>query len=187
MSTPTEQPVVTRHTVELTLTHRAGGFPSDQFAQLWLTNALNADRSHVEVDVAMAPAAHAQHVSLASHLLAGVASMGDVFTDAPETAARVAGAKNLMALATLLSKASTIFATGTLWADSEEAGGADVCIDGTLVVYIKEGLDTSSRAWSWTLPTGERFEVNFYAGECADDEAWVLRDAEALYVHLLGL
>lgn len=124
---------------------------------------------------------------LSAFLATSLSRQGAVFTNARESAAAVAGAENLKRLASMLStKVTDLVSSGTLLADGQQAAVVQVAIDGTLVGDLSDGFDTSGRAWTLQLRDGPTLRVAFFAGEFADDERWVIDDAEAFYGWLMG-
>lgn len=121
--------------------------------------------------------------------LAAMAGMGDVFTDSPECAHSVAAAENLAALASKLAGSAfyDIVAAGHLMADGKTVCPAQVRVDGSLIVGIPDGFDTSGLVWSITLATGHNIPVALFTGECGDDEHWVIDDADTFYTAILAL
>ncbi|MBK3780281.1 hypothetical protein G3A43_08420 [Paraburkholderia aspalathi] len=126
-----------------------------------------------------------QKLELMQRALASMAGIGDIFTDAPECEASVAAAQNLTVLAGLLSSGDTVIAQGALVADNQVVSTADVRVNGKVVPTIPEGFDTSGRNWELVLAAGQKFSVAMFAGECADDETWVVDEPEAFYSALL--
>lgn len=115
-----------------------------------------------------------------------IAGMGDIYTDARECRAAVAAAENLAFLAGKFSGTGCVATSGRLTADGQDVCAAAVRIDGTLIVSIPDGFDTSERNWAIVLSTGQSLNVLFYTGEFGDDEDWVLEDASAFYEVILG-
>lgn len=113
--------------------------------------------------------------------LAAVGGIGDIFTDAPESAAAVLAAENLRGLASMLSNRSTIVTTGGLLADGETVCQVDVHLDGSLYGSIPEDFDTSGRRWEVVLKSGPTLPVLMFAGESSDDESWVIEDTDTFY------
>lgn len=113
--------------------------------------------------------------------LAAVGGMGDVFTDSPESQASVRAAENLRGLASMLSNRSTVVTTGCLLADGEAVCQVDVHLDGSLLGSIPEEFDTSGRTWEVVLKSGVTLPVLMFAGECSDDESWVIEDTDTFY------
>lgn len=118
--------------------------------------------------------------------LASMAGFGDIFTDSDESAASVAAAENLAVLAGKLAGQDIVVTTGFLKADDEQVCEVQVCINGDIFVEIPEGFDTSGRTWTITLKSGQTLPVAMFAGECGDDEDWVIDDAEAFYDAILA-
>ncbi|MEX3983909.1 hypothetical protein AB4Y45_33530 [Paraburkholderia sp. EG287A] len=117
--------------------------------------------------------------------LASMAGVGDIYTDAHECAPSVLAAQNLAVLAGLLSSSDTIITQGSLLADGEVVCEADVRVNGKVLPTIPESFDTSGRNWEVALPGGQKFSVEMFTGECADDETWVVDEPEAFYTALL--
>jgi hypothetical protein len=115
-----------------------------------------------------------------------IAGIGDIYTDAPECRAAVSAAENLAFLAGKFTCIGTVVTSGRLTADGQDVCAVDVCIDGSLIVSVPDGFDTSERSWRVVLNAGPRLNVHFYTGECADDESWVIADASAFYDAIFG-
>jgi len=127
-----------------------------------------------------------QKIELLTRALTSVAGIGDIFTDAPECAASVAAAQNLTVLARLLSTSDETIARGTLLADGQVMTAVSVFADGQLTLSgIPEGFNTSGRSWELVLADGQKFSVAMFAGECGDDETWVVDEPDAFYSALL--
>ena len=118
--------------------------------------------------------------------LASMASIGDVYTDAPECAASVAAAQNLSVLAGLLSSGTEVLAQGKLFADESIVCEVGIRVDGSLIVEIPADFDTSGRAWKLVMANGEAFSVAMFVGESSDDETWVVDEAQAFYGSILA-
>lgn len=118
-------------------------------------------------------------------ILASLAGIGGIFTDAVECKASVAAAENLVTFAKMVAaNAPASVTTGDLFADGELVTQVTVHIDGRLTVSVPEGFDTSGHRWTASI-LGETIPVDFFAGECSDDETWVIGDADAFYTRLL--
>jgi hypothetical protein len=115
-----------------------------------------------------------------------IAGMGDVYTDASECRPAVAAAENLVCLASRLKGIGSVVMSGRLIADEQDVCAVDVRVDGTLLVSIPDGFDTSEHNWKVILSTGQSLCVLFYTGECSDDESWVIENASLFYDAILG-
>jgi hypothetical protein len=117
--------------------------------------------------------------------LASVAATGDVFTDARESAGSVAAAQNLQVLAGLLGGGSETVAKGKLLAGASVVSDVDIRADGSLVVNLPSGFDTSSRAWTVVTSAGTVYRVKHFGDEHGEDGKWVIDEASAFYADLL--
>lgn len=119
---------------------------------------------------------------LAAKMLASLASMGDIFSDAKECQASVKAAQNLQVLAGMLSADTEAVANGTLMADGTEIADRNAIArtDGSLLVLIPEGFNTTGRTWTFVMDNKEH-TVTFFAGECSDDESWVIAEPQEFY------
>ena len=122
------------------------------------------------------------NLKLIMALVGAVSSLGDVFTDARESAASVARAENLKALASMLSSGSVVSLEGKLAADGLYVAEATAYVDGAIDVTMPANFDTSGRKWTLVLASGVSLPVAmFVTGDCSDDESWVVDDAETFY------
>lgn len=116
-------------------------------------------------------------------LAAGVAGLGDIFTDARECRHSVAAAQNLVELAKKLSSTSEIAIQGTLRRDGVGVITLPIRADGTLVIEDRFAHDLVPGKWTVKLPTGE--ELPLYLN--LNDEGqpiFVIDDANAFYAAL---
>lgn len=127
--------------------------------------------------------------SLRDKALLGVSEIGDIFTDAPESQASVAAAKNLVSLAGILAQAhfttSKEIGSGSLLANGKMVATAGLTIDGC--VHPDEPLSTLTMSGPWTFKalTRDEFAVTLYEGETAEDNRWVITDTVDFYQKLL--
>jgi hypothetical protein len=117
--------------------------------------------------------------------MASVAATGDVFTDAPESAGSVAAAQNLQVLAGMLGGSTETVAKGKLLAGASVVSDVDIRADGSLVVNLPSGFDTSSRAWTVVTSAGTVYRVKHFGDEPGEDGKWVIEEAGAFYADLL--
>lgn len=117
--------------------------------------------------------------------ITSMAATGDIYTDASECAGSVAAAQNLSVLARLLSGDTEAIAKGALRADGEDVCEADVRADGSLLIDLPDGYDTSGKVWTLATSDGGEFRVKLFVGDAGDDEAFVVDDAEAFYEAVL--
>lgn len=127
------------------------------------------------------------NIRFALAALSSFAAMGDILSDACESSAAVAGVENLKVLATRLSaEAEFLFVPGVLLADGGDECRGQICLDGRVSLVSRPTFDTSGRHWTFKTDTGEVIPVTmFVTGDCSDDEAWVVEDADAFYTLVL--
>lgn len=117
--------------------------------------------------------------------LASLAAIGDVFTDAPESAGSIAAAQNLQVLASLLGGGTETVAKGKLLAGASVVSDVDIRADGSLVVNLPDGFDTSGRTWTVVTSSETVYRVMRFGSEPGDDSKWVIDEANAFYADLL--
>lgn len=116
-------------------------------------------------------------------------NIGDIFTDAPECAASVATVRNLIYLASTMRMRNQHIDPGflgVLCADGQAVCEVTIFGDGSMNVQLPENFDSSERKWTVRLETADSIAVAFFAGECSDDETWVIDDAQAFYAAVIN-
>lgn len=123
---------------------------------------------------------------ITQHLLASLATVGNIFTDAPECANAVRAAENLIVLSNMLSSVGDGVAQGELvWLGHKV--GVTVRVDGTVSVpsgvAALEDVHHLDYDWKLVLSDGVVFDLDAHGNE--DEILFVVRDIQSFYKTLL--
>lgn len=124
-----------------------------------------------------------QRVRTSVKVIGAFAGLGDVFTDAPESAASVAAARNLLALSSMLSKNwdHQPVAAGVLHIDGGAVAVATVAVDGTLTLKeMPQIAGLTNRNWTIQLTSNQVFPVEFFDAENPEDATWMITSTDFL-------
>lgn len=126
-------------------------------------------------------------------LVGALGCLGDVFTDAPEMAASVAEAENVIRLAQrLMPSGSPLILSGSLLADGKPVAEAWLTLGGRLVGGPALGCEAYNKferdsTWCFATKEGEHFPLDVFVREYDEEFAWVVADVGPLHNRVLSL
>lgn len=133
---------------------------------------------HMVGGLLVRPATQGARQLLMQKVLASMAGIGDVYTDAREKEGAVRSAENLGILALRLSADTETICVGMLCVDGSHLGAVDIRADGSFLVNVSDDVVEGE----WTVQAlGKTYPVSRYVGDCGDDETWVLDNVGEFY------